>query len=344
MSPMMKQVILDEPKSFACRNVEIPVPGEGQALLKMKAVGICGSDIHTYFGKHPFVHTPIVLGHEASGEIVSFGPGAHDGLTEGDRVVIRPQRTCGKCRPCREGRYNICEELNVLGCLSTGGSSEYFAVETSILYKIPDTLSYAEGTVLEPLAVGVHAVKRAGDPAGKNILVCGAGTIGNVAAQAALGLGAANVIITDISDYKLKLARKCGISNTVNVKDKSLRDAVRETLGEEQLDLILECSAVESVLNDAIDIAPKGISIVIVGVFENMPRVDMAAVQDREYALLGTLMYTHEDYMDAVRLAGEQKADLKSLITKTFTFDQYAEAYQYVENNRAAAQKVVIEI
>lgn len=344
MSRSMKQVVLNETKSFAFQDVEVPVPGEGQALLKMKAIGICGSDIHTYFGKHPFVHAPIVLGHEASGEIVSFGPGAHDGLKEGDRVVIRPQRTCGRCRPCREGRYNICESLNVLGCLSTGGSSEYFAVEHSILYKIPDSLSFAEGTVLEPLAVGVHAVKRAGNPAGKNILVCGAGTIGNVVAQAALGLGARSVIITDISEYKLDLARTCGISSTVNVKDSNLRESVDRILGGEQLDLILECSAVESVLNDAIDIAPKGIRIVIVGVFEDMPKVDMAAVQDREYALLGTLMYTHEDYVDAIRLAGEQKADLKALITKTYPFEQYAEAFRYVENNRATAQKVIIEL
>ena len=145
MSTFMKQVVLESPKTFQFKETEIPTPKEGEALLKIKAVGICGSDIHTYFGKHPFVHPPLILGHEASGEIVSFGPGDHSGLSVGDRVVIRPQRTCGKCRPCREGRYNICEKLNVLGCLSDGASSEYFAVETSILYKIPDYLSFAEG-------------------------------------------------------------------------------------------------------------------------------------------------------------------------------------------------------
>lgn len=344
MSPMMKQAVLDEPKSFQFQEVPVPVPKKGEALLKMKAIGICGSDIHTYLGKHPFVHTPVVLGHESSGEIISFGPGDHGDLKIGDRVVLRPQRTCGTCRPCREGRYNICEKLDVLGCLSTGPSSEYFAVESSILYKIPDFLSYAAGTVLEPLAVGIHAVKRAGDPAGKNVLVCGAGTIGNVVAQAAKGLGAANVIITDVSDYKLDLAQTCQINHTVNVKDQDLGDAVNNILDGDQIDLILECSAVESVLNQAIDIAPKGISIIIVGVFEDMPKVDMAAVQDREYSLIGTLMYTHEDYMDAIRLAAEKKADLQNLITKTFPFDEYGEAYRYVENNRSTVQKVVIEM
>lgn len=344
MSTFMKQVVLESPKTFQFKETEIPTPKEGEALLKIKAVGICGSDIHTYFGKHPFVHPPLILGHEASGEIVSFGPGDHSGLSVGDRVVIRPQRTCGKCRPCREGRYNICEKLNVLGCLSDGASSEYFAVETSILYKIPDYLSFAEGTVLEPLAVGVHAVKRGGDPAGKNILVCGGGTIGNVVAQAAKGLGAKNVMITDISEFKLELARKCGISHTINVGKQDLQKEIKNILGDEEIDLILECSAVESVLNQAIDIAPKGISIIIVGVFEDMPKVDMAAVQDREYSLIGTLMYTHEDYVDAIALAADKKVDLQSLITKSFPFDEYDKAYKYVEENRYTVQKVVIEV
>lgn len=344
MNSKMKQIVLEHPESFKCRELEIPAPQKGQALLKMKAIGICGSDIHTYFGKHPFVHTPIVLGHESCGEIVSLGEGSHEGLKIGDRVVIRPQRTCGACRPCIEGRYNICEKLDVLGCLSTGPSSEYFAIESSLLYKIPDTLSFAEGTVLEPLAVGVHAVNRAGSPAGKNILVCGAGTIGNVVAQAAIGLGAKNVIITDISDYKLDLARQCGITNTVNVKEHDLCQSVESLLGGEQLDLILECSAVESVLNQAINIAPKGISIIIVGVFENFPTVDMAAVQDREYALIGTLMYTHEDYISALYLADRGKVNLRNLISKKFTFNQYSDAFRFIKENRNTVQKVIIEL
>ena len=106
----------------------------------------------------------------------------------------------------------------------------------------------------------------------------------------------------------------------------------------------MECSAVESVLNQAIDIAPKGISIIIVGVFEDMPKVDMAAVQDREYSLIGTLMYTHEDYVDAIALAADKKVDLQSLITKSFPFDEYDKAYKYVEENRSTVQKVVIEV
>lgn len=344
MKSKMKQFVLQDTKLFKCHEIDIPIPKKNEALLKIKAVGICGSDMHTYYGKHPFVHTPVVLGHESSGEIISFGSNDHNQLEIGDRVVIRPQRTCGKCRPCLEGRYNICEKLDVLGCLSTGASSEYFAVETSLLYKIPNSLTYTEATLLEPLAVAIHAVKRGGDIRGKNILVCGAGTIGNVVAQAAQGLGAKQVIITDISDHKLDIAHNCGIEHTVNVKEENLEQAVEHILGSDQLDIILECSAVESVLDQAISIAPKGISIIIVGVFEDKPKVDMAAVQDREYSLIGTLMYTHEDYTDAIKLAYEEKVDLKSLLTRTFTFDKYANAYQFIDEHRSTTQKVVIEL
>lgn len=344
MKPKMKQFVLEDTKLFKYHEIDIPIPGENEALLKIKAVGICGSDMHTYYGKHPFVHTPVVLGHESSGEILSFGSGNHNQLEIGDRVVIRPQRTCGKCRPCLTGRYNICDKLDVLGCLSTGASSEYFAVDTSLLYKIPDSLTYAEGTMLEPLAVGIHAVKRDGDIREKNVLVCGAGTIGNVVAQAAQGLGANHVIITDISDHKLDIAHNCGIKNTINVKEENLEQAVKHILGKEQLDIILECSAVESVLDQAIAIAPKGISIIIVGVFEDRPKVDMAAVQDREYSLIGTLMYTHEDYLEAIQLTYEEKVNLKNLLTKVFPFEEYASAYEYVDTHKATTQKVVIEL
>lgn len=343
MNKTMKQVVLTAPELFEFKDVPIPKPQEGEALLKVKSIGICGSDIHTYYGKHPFVHPPIVLGHEVCGEIMDLNS-KNSEFKVGDQVVIRPQRTCGTCRPCKNGRYNICDHLNVLGCLSTGAASEYFSVETSLLYKLPNHLSPDAGTILEPLAVGVHAIRRGGNAQGKNVLICGAGTIGNVTAQAAKALGAKAVMITDISDYKLNVAKECGIDYTVNVKHTSLKDAVNNCFGREEIDLILECSALESVLNQAIDIAPKGINIVIVGVFESVPKVDMAAVQDREYSLIGTLMYTHQDYKDAIDMAGNHLVHLEKLITRRFPFEQYPQAYKYIEANRDNTLKVIIQI
>jgi L-iditol 2-dehydrogenase len=339
----MKQSVLIAPETFELREIDVPKPQRGEVLLKVKAVGICGSDIHTYHGAHPFVHTPIVMGHEVTGKIVELGTDVQ-GFSLGDRVVIRPQRTCGKCRPCRQGRYNICKKLNVLGCLSTGASSDYFAVESSILYKLPDHVSFYAGTLLEPLAVGIHAVKRGGGAEGKNILVTGAGTIGLMVAQAAKATGAASVMITDVSDFKLDLAKKCGIPYTVNVTSHDLKQCVTNTFGEEGLDLIIECSAVEAVINQAIDIATKGTNIVIAGVFESFPRTDLASVQDREYSLNGSLMYTHEDYVEAISMAKRKAVYLDELITKTFTLEQNKQAFEFIDQNKNVVQKVILAI
>lgn len=343
MKIKMKQSLLVAPGTFELREVDIPKPNSDEVLLKIKAVGICGSDIHTYQGAHPFVNTPIVLGHEATGEIIELGENVEE-FSLGDRVVIRPQRTCGECHVCKQGRYNICEELNVIGCLSTGASSEYFVVESRILYEIPEDVSFSAGTLIEPLAVGIHALKRGGGAKGKNILVTGAGTIGLMVAQAAKAMGANSVMITDISDYKLKLAKECGIDHTVNVISEDIKQRVLDAFGKEALDLIVECTSVETAINEAIDVATKGINIVIAGVAESFPKVDLASVQDREYTLIGSLMYTHEDYVEAISMAENKTVCLDELISKTFSLDQNKEAFEFIFENREIVQKVVLEI
>lgn len=340
----MKQAVLTAPKTFEIREVEKPVPAKGEALLKVKAVGICGSDIHAYHGKHPFMTCPIVLGHEATGEVVELGEGV-DNVAIGDRVIMRPQDVCGECHMCKEGRYNICKSLKVLGCQETGASSDYYAVNAELLYKIPDSLAYDVATVVEPLAVGVHAVKRPiGGVKGKNVVVIGAGTIGNVVAQSAKGLGAKKVMITDVSEFKLNMAKKCGVDITVNVAKEDIFKVIEDNYGVDGVDVVFECSANDNALNQALEYARKGTTIVIVGVFGNKATVNMANVQDREYVLMGTLMYDHEDYVDALRLAGDGIVDLETLITQRFPMEKVADAYTCIEENKEGVQKIILTI
>jgi len=341
----MKQVILREPKKFETLEVPRPVCGEQQALIKVGAVGVCGSDIHAYHGQHPFISCPIVLGHETAGEVVELGAKAA-GLSIGDRVVLRPQSVCGKCLQCKEGRYNICTSLKVLGCQIAGGSSDFYAADAGLFYKLPDGVDFKTGTLVEPLAVGVHAAKR-GLPngfAGKRALVIGAGTIGNVTAQSVRALGAQDVIVTDVSEFKLELARKCGIANAVNVAKTDLTKYVAEKFGPDGADVIYECTASEAGTNQTLEIARKGTTIVIVGVYGHLVNTNMANVQDREYSLVGTLMYVHEDYVDAIRFLRDGKVDLKSLITNEFPLEATADAYKHIEANRDNVQKVIITV
>lgn len=170
----MVQQIMTKPGTIEFREIEIPKAGEGQVLIRIERIGICGSDIHVYHGEHPFTSYPVTQGHEVAGEVVEVG-GAVDGFTVGQKVTIEPQVYCGKCYPCRHGKYNLCEELKVMGFQTTGTASEYFAVDASKVTLLPEEMSFEEGAMIEPLAVAVHAVKQMGDVRGMKVAVLGAG-------------------------------------------------------------------------------------------------------------------------------------------------------------------------
>ena len=221
---------MTNPGEIIFREVPVPEVKENQVLVKIMNIGVCGSDIHVYHGKHPFTKYPVTQGHEVSGEITELGKNVTE-FHVGQKVTIEPQVYCGHCYPCRHGKYNLCEELKVMGFQTTGTASEYFAVDASKVTPIPEDMSYEEGAMIEPLAVAVHGVKQIGDVAGMNIAVLGAGPIGNLVAQAAKGMGAAKVMITDISDLRLAKAKECGIDVCVNTKNKDFGAAMLEAFG-----------------------------------------------------------------------------------------------------------------
>ena len=209
---MLQQVVV-APGKLEFREVSNPKINQDQVLVRIKRIGICGSDLRVYEGSYPGVEYPITQGREASGEIVEVGSAVLN-LFPGQKVTIQPQLPCGECRYCREGKYNLCENLRVMGFQTPGMASEYFAVDADKVATLPKDSSYEAGTMVEPLAVAVHAVKRAGNVKHKNVLILGAGPIGVITAQAAKGMGAGSVMITDLMDPRLGLAEKCGLHRT----------------------------------------------------------------------------------------------------------------------------------
>ena len=201
----MLQQVMTAPGVIEFNEVPVPEVMPGQVLVKIQKIGICGSDIHVYHGKHPFTKYPITQGHEVSGEIAQIGQGV-EGFSVGQKVTIQPQVVCGKCYPCRHGKYNLCEELKVMGFQTTGVASHYFAVDAQKVTTPPEDMRFDEGAMIEPLAVAVHAIRQAGDVTGLKIAVLGAGPIGILVAQAAKGMGAQSVMVTDISDVRLAKA------------------------------------------------------------------------------------------------------------------------------------------
>ena len=339
----MKQARLVEPEKIMLEDVDIPIFSPGQVLIKVKRLGICGSDIHAYYDKHPYISCPIVQGHEFSGEIAEVGDGV-EGLSEGDRVTVMPQLVCGECYPCTHGNYHICNDLKVIGCQADGAAREYIPVDHRLIVKLPEGMSFDYGAMVEPVAVGVHAVGRLGNVAGMNLLVLGAGPIGNLTAQSAKGLGAKSVLITDISDSRLEIAKNCGIDFTLNVAFENLEAKVAEYFGPDGADAILECVGVEDTIAVAVHLARKGTDIVIVGVFADKPSVDIGLVQDKELRMIGTLMYRAEDYRSAIDLIQADKITLEPLITKHFSFDDYPKAFEYIARHRDLTMKVLIDV
>ena len=325
--------------------IEVPVPElkAGQVLVAMKRVGICGSDIHVFHGQHPYVTYPLTQGHEVSGEVAAVGEGV-SGLTIGQKVTIEPQVTCGQCHPCRNGKYNLCENLKVMGFQTIGAASEYFAVDASKITPLPDDLSFEEGAMIEPLAVAVHAVKRVGDVSGKKIVVLGAGPIGILLTQTLKAFGAAEVMVTDVSDLRLNLAKECGADYVFNTREHDFGKVVVDSFGPDKADVIFDCAGNNITMGQAIQNARKGSIIFLVAVFAGMATVDLAKLNDSEIDLYTSMMYRHDDYVDAIRIVNEGKVNLKPLISKHFSITQYQEAYEFIDQNRETTMKVIIDI
>ena len=339
----MKQAIMLAPGQIEFAEVERPTPHPDEVLIEVRRIGVCGSDIHVYHGLHPYTPYPVVQGHEVSGVVAETGSAVR-GFAAGDPVVFMPQVVCGECYPCRHGMEHICDHLKVMGFQTNGAAQQFFAVPASKVLKLSASVSLDHAAMVEPIAVAVHALSRYGDVAGKKVIVLGAGTIGNLVAQTAQAFGAAQVLITDISDYKLDMAKTCGIHRTVNPARSDLPEAIREAFGPDKADVILECVGAEHTIGQAIDVARKGSTIVVVGVYGKQPSVNLGLVQDRELTLTGTLMYQKRDYESAIQLVEQKRLQLGSLITQRFPFSAYPAAYQAIEDSQGKTLKVMIEL
>lgn len=339
----MRQAIMTSPGVIEHREVSKPEPGPGQVLLRVMRIGVCGTDIHVWHGKHPFTPYPVVQGHEFSAEVEAVGEGVTR-VQLGQRATAWPQETCGKCNPCRRGDYHICDELKVRGFQAPGCAQDYFLTEEEKVVVFPDTVSFDQGALIEPASVAAHSTDRAGDLTGRNVAVFGAGTIGNLVAQAARCRGAAKTLITDFSDFRLEKAKEAGVDFTCNPAKQDVGAACREAFGDAGFDVGFEAVGVEESLDDAVQNIQKGGDIVVLGVFGDRPRVDMSVVGDREINLIGTLMYRQADYEQAVDWIVSGEMVTEPLVTGHYSFEQYEDAYRFIEAQGDKTLKVVIDV
>lgn len=341
MTETMRRVKLIEPKKAIIENVPKPKPGPDEILMKIAYCGICGSDLHASIGKHPFVPLPATPGHEFSGWVEEVGPGV-EGFKKGDRVTSEPNLVCGKCYNCKIGRYNICEKLRVMGCQGDGAMADYFLLPVEKTVKIPDNLSLRHAALVEPIAVGTHAVHRAGDLFGKNVAIVGSGMIGLGVLACVVKAGAANIWVTDLSEDRLKLAKSIGATHIVNAKDDAVKK-IRTEAGFNGIDVAFECVGVGTALRTAMSLIRKGGKVIVMGVYGDEATIRAADLQDQEMELIGTLMYTMRDVKEAIWILANKMIPAEKIISKVFLIDQAQEAFEYAREHKENI-KIAIEI
>lgn len=332
---------LTKPNTLVKTEREMPTVKANEVLLKIERLGICGSDPQIYHGLHKNAEMPVVPGHECVATVVEVGSDVK-GYSAGDEVTVEPQIFCGECYPCKMGRFNVCEHLHVFGLQEDGFAAQYCAVDAKYLHEC-NGVELNKAVLIEPLAVGVGAIKRAGNVEGANVVVVGAGTIGNLVAQCAKAFGAAHVMVTDISDIKLDYAKECGIDFCMNTAEKSLDEVIRETFGTRRADVIIDCAATKSSLPSILDAARPRSTVVVTGNYKTSIELFPPVFQRQEITIAGHMMYVREDFRDAIELLRKDAIYTNKFDTVHFKFDQYPEAMEYFCEHSREVMKVVVD-
>ena len=341
----MKALILNRPGDLEIGDMPDPgPPGAGEVRMRVGAVGICGSDVHFFERGRigDFVVTaPLVLGHEAAGTVESVGPGV-DQLAPGDRVAMEPGIPCGRCDVCRVGRYNLCRKVRFWATPPVRGSlREYVVHPATFTYRLPEGVSLEEGTLMEPLAVGVHTCNLAGIAPGDVVAVNGVGTIGCTACLAALARGAAHVIAADVVPERLERARSLGATAGVDARSDSLAEVVMALTDGRGADVGIECSGDPSGPQTLVHAAAPGGRVALVGMGPQPVEIDTVEALVKEVALFTVFRYANV-YQTAIDLVAGGRIDVAPLITDRYSFDRAVEAFEYARSPRPDTLKIMI--
>jgi 2-desacetyl-2-hydroxyethyl bacteriochlorophyllide A dehydrogenase len=322
----MRRVVV-YPGQIAVEQADIPAPDPNEALIRMLAAGVCGSDLHAAHGRHPFVALPYRPGHEAVGVVESTGS-AVEGCRPGQRVIVVPYLPCWTCKMCASGRENLCENLGFFGCgYPQGGMADYFTLAANRLHPVPDALDDLTAALIEPLATPVHAVRLAGDVVGRSVAVLGAGTIGLFTLAVLRARGAGKVISTDPNPGKRERAAALGADATIDARTPDVAGQVRDALGG-SADIVFDCVAVQSSMDQAVAIADKGGTVVVVGVAPKEVTVPLPIIQDHQIRIQGSATYLHEDYQESIDLLSRGAVRSADFVTATRPLAQVAEAFE----------------
>ncbi|WP_224332123.1 NAD(P)-dependent alcohol dehydrogenase [Haloprofundus halobius] len=332
----MRTAVLSEDLQLRIEERDRPEPADDEVLVRVRSVGICGSDVHYYehgrIGDY-VVDSPLVLGHESAGEVVEVGS-AVDGLDAGDRVTLEPGVPCGRddCEFCRADEYNLCPDVQFMATPPDDGAfAEYVAWPAEYAYRLPESVSLRAGALVEPLSVGIHVCRRAGVGLGDAVYISGCGPIGLLAMEVARVAGAEPIVAADVLPSKLERARERG-AIPVDVSEEDPVEAVENATGGRFADVVIEASGAEPAIGSTLDVVRRGGTVVLVGLAaDGVVPFDTHDIIDNELDLLGSFRYRHT-YPTAIELLASGQLDVEGLVDFEMALDDVDAAFRRVQS------------
>lgn len=334
----MKALVYAGPKKAELRDVETGEKKEGQIKIDIIYCGVCGSDIGIYLGTHPRAKAPLVFGHEF------LGVAAEDGkrIKKGDRVVPYPLLSCGHCKACRNGNEHVCNTLGLIGIDVDGGMCESVYVDEDVLYKVPEGVSDKAAAVIEPLAVLVHAIHMSGFEPLDTAVVAGAGPIGMLCAVMLKHAGASQIFISDVAEKRLEAARELGMI-PVNPLKEDLGAVVKAATDGEGCDVFFECSGAAAAAVQMTDVTRVRGKICMVSVHKQPHEVNLRDVNFKEQTLVGTRVYTKDEFGQAMELTKKLESQLEKIVTHVVPLRESEKVFDMIADPECGTIKVVVD-
>jgi len=331
----MKGIIYEGPNKLALSEVAIPQVAQGYTLIKVAYSGICGGDLNIYFGTHPRAKAPLILGHEFSGIIVT----GHPVLAEGTPVTANPILSCGFCEPCLTGNEHVCESLKLIGIDVDGSMSEYVLVENEKVVKLPDGMDLLTGTLIEPVAVAVHAIRETKYTPGDSAVVFGCGAIGLATAIVLKISGATKVTIVETNEFRLNIAKELGF-DVINPKKVNVVQDILDKTGGSGFDVVYDCAGHQSVADILPDVVKVKGSIVIVAGYKKAPTFNLIKGMFKEFGILFVRVYRSKDFKIATEMV-QNNPDFAKMITHVLEKEEAQKGFDLMLNASTDALKVV---
>ncbi len=342
---MMNAAIMKDKLRIEVEQIERPTPGPNEALIKVHCIGICGSDIHYYehgrIGRY-VVEEPLILGHEVAGTVVEIGADVSN-VKIGDRVAVEPGVPCGQCEYCKGGRYNLCPDVFFLATPPDNGAwADYIVMRSDMLFTLPDTMSFEEGALLEPLSVGYHAMNRAQVKPSDKVLITGLGPIGLLAIQAAKLFGVQEIYASDVVAFRREFALKMGATAVFNPLEDFIAEEIAQLTGNAGIDVIIESSGNRNSISSTVNLVKRGGRVVFVGLPpENEVLLNVDKIIDSELNIYGVFRYANT-YAAAIQAYAKSGLNMTEAITHRFDLQEINAALDVARTQKDTAVKIMI--